>query len=85
VNVCAVCGREFQPRRRSDARTCSNACRQRAYRERKDRVELEALVLRHEKALPLVRRLQYDRWDALADVVWPGSELLAASRQAVAA
>ncbi len=31
---CAVCGREFTPRR-STRRTCSAACRQRAYRERR--------------------------------------------------
>lgn len=30
---CAGCGEFFVPRR-SDARTCSNACRQRAYRKR---------------------------------------------------
>jgi hypothetical protein len=30
---CAVCGVEFRPWR-SDARHCSNACRQRAYRQR---------------------------------------------------
>ncbi len=33
--TCEVCGRSLK-RLRADARTCSNACRQRAYRERKD-------------------------------------------------
>jgi hypothetical protein len=32
AKVCA-CGRTYQPQR-SDAKCCSNACRQRAYRER---------------------------------------------------
>ncbi len=31
--ICAVCGREFQAR--PDAKTCSNACRERLYRQRK--------------------------------------------------
>jgi predicted nucleic acid-binding Zn ribbon protein len=33
VVTCEVCGQEFTPKR-SDARTCSPACRQRAYRKR---------------------------------------------------
>jgi hypothetical protein len=33
VVACRTCGRSFAPRR-SDARTCSPACRQKAYRER---------------------------------------------------
>jgi len=33
VHACAVCGRRFAGSR-SDARYCSNACRQRAYRQR---------------------------------------------------
>ena len=85
MSLCAVCGREFKPKRRGDAKTCSSACRQRLYRERRDRIELDALVLRHDKALNLVRRRQYDRWDALADVVWPSPALAEASRLAVAA
>jgi hypothetical protein len=32
--TCAVCGGSFEPRQ-SNARTCSSACRQRAYRERR--------------------------------------------------
>jgi hypothetical protein len=31
--LCAQCGKPYRPQR-ADARTCSNACRQRAYRER---------------------------------------------------
>jgi len=33
--ACTGCGREFAPSR-SDARWCSSACRQRAYRQRKE-------------------------------------------------
>jgi hypothetical protein len=35
ARVCAVCGQPFTPPR-SDAKTCSNACRQKAYRDRQD-------------------------------------------------
>jgi hypothetical protein len=31
---CSVCGADFVPRRRSNARLCSTACKQAAYRER---------------------------------------------------
>ncbi len=31
--ICAVCGRQFEAR--PDAKTCSNACRERLYRQRK--------------------------------------------------
>ena len=33
ISVCETCGREFTPRR-NDARYCSAACRQKAYRHR---------------------------------------------------
>jgi hypothetical protein len=32
---CEICGRDFTPRRRSNARLCSSACKQRAYRRRR--------------------------------------------------
>jgi hypothetical protein len=34
TNTCEVCGREFEAKR-SDAKTCSPACRQKAYRQRR--------------------------------------------------
>lgn len=32
---CSVCGASFVPRRKSTARLCSSACKQRAYRRRR--------------------------------------------------
>src|SRR5262245_27537436 len=40
---CSVCGKTFTPAR-SDALTCSNACRQRAYRLRKNPPETDAVI-----------------------------------------
>jgi hypothetical protein len=83
--VCQGCGRSFVPLRRSDAKTCSNACRQAAWRQRTDGAEAAALELRVEKALHLRRRGELDALDALCVVVDPSPELRAMTRQAVAA
>jgi NADH pyrophosphatase NudC (nudix superfamily) len=33
--ICNECGKEFEPVRKTQAKYCSNACRQKAYRKRK--------------------------------------------------
>jgi hypothetical protein len=69
-----------------DAKFCSNACRQRAYRSRNATApQLQpdpALLRRHEAALEVVRRnpdmSEGERLDLLAAVVWPEDERLRA-------
>ena len=41
TRLCAVCQTPFRPRRRSDAETCSNRCRQAAYRHRQISPDLQ--------------------------------------------
>jgi hypothetical protein len=95
--ACRGCGREFVPARRhalaggatssgdSDAKYCSGAWKQRAYRERRDAAEVAAADLRLEHALRLRRRGDLDALAALTLVVAPSPELRALTRETVAA
>jgi len=50
---CKVCGELFIPKRKSTARTCSTACKQRAYRQRLAKARVAALSLTVEPAVYL--------------------------------
>jgi hypothetical protein len=92
-----MCGGRVQPgatecrkrQMRADRRYCSNACRQRAYRERKRRelspFELDALAWRHKRMLRMLQRepAKVESFEALLAVVWPSDRLLEASIEAV--
>jgi hypothetical protein len=71
---CEECGRDFAPRRRSNARLCGAACKQKAYRRRRADRE-RRLLQRSEGACELVREGELDAALALSLVVWPSEEL----------
>jgi hypothetical protein len=69
VEECATCGREFVPTR-CDARHCSSACKQRAYRDRQRVVELAELVWRLRSADEITAD------EALALLIAPPTQVL---------
>ena len=69
VYVCETCGSEFTPARR-DARHCGSACKQKAYRDRQRRFELDEIVWK------LLAAGEIDGPDALLLLVAPPTRVL---------
>jgi hypothetical protein len=82
---CSQCGQRIDSLA-AGARFCSAACKQRAYRRRRQeagsgpsltRADRTALLRRHEAAMQIIHELGPDeRLDLLAAVVWPEDDRL---------
>jgi hypothetical protein len=76
TRICEDCGASFTSRR-CDARHCSSACKQRAYRDRgRQRLVADPLRRRADAVLSLIRAGELDPWLGLSYVVAPPREMV---------